>query len=75
MKGHTHIKSMVSNDYYSDCVLSNLGHSNNLAEARNEVISKNERGIFDIYQDFQNYTYSIRYQFSPLFYKVKPNNL
>ena len=45
----THVKWKVSIHCYSYCVLSNLGHSNNLTVARNIVISKNERGIFDEY--------------------------
>ena len=41
----THIKWKVSIYSYSECVLSNLGYSYNLTEARNVVISKNERGF------------------------------
>ena len=42
----THVKWKVSIHYYSGCVLSNLGHSYNLTEARNLGISKNGRGVF-----------------------------
>ena len=43
---YTHVKWKVSIDYYSGCVLSNLGDFNNLTEARNVFISKYERGFF-----------------------------
>ena len=43
---YTPLKWKVSKHYNSEPVLSNLGHSYDLTEATNVVISKNERGFF-----------------------------